>query len=139
MAATSARASGFRVAKRLEGVGFSDIVVIRNKVLELRAAGQAVHAFHGGEPFFETPEVVKQALFTAAEENKTRYAPSSGIAPLRTALVQKLRQRNAIDVTADQVLITVGGAHALYCAFQAVLDPARNACFFRLTGHPSPT
>ena len=130
MAVTSARAGAFRVAKRLEGVGFSDIVVIRNKVLELRAGGQTVHAFHGGEPFFETPEPIKQALFTAAEENKTRYAPSSGIAPLRTALVKKLRQRNAIDVTADQVLITVGGAHALYCAFHVVLDPGDQCLLF---------
>ena len=39
-----------RTAQRLEEVGFSDIVQIRNKVLELRAAGQPVHAFHGGEP-----------------------------------------------------------------------------------------
>jgi aspartate/methionine/tyrosine aminotransferase len=130
MAATSARAGAFRVAKRLGEVGFSDIVVIRNKVLELRAAGQTVHAFHGGEPFFETPEPVKLALFAAAEENKTRYAPSSGIAPLRTALVKKLRQRNGIDVAADQVLITVGGAHALYCAFQAVLDPGTECLLF---------
>src|SRR5581483_9601450 len=130
MAATSARAGAFRVAKRLEEVGFSDIVLIRNKVMELRAAGQTVHAFHGGEPFFETPEVIKQALFTAAEENKTRYAPSSGIAPLRTALEKKLRERNGMDVTADQVLITVGGAHALYCAFQAVLDPGSEFMLF---------
>jgi aspartate aminotransferase len=64
--ATLAKGSGFRVAKRLDEVGFSDIVVIRNKVLELRAAGQTVHAFHGGEPFFETPEVIKHALDAAA-------------------------------------------------------------------------
>jgi aspartate/methionine/tyrosine aminotransferase len=130
MAATSAKAGAFRVAKRLDEVGFSDIVVIRNKVLELRAAGQTVHAFHGGEPFFETPEVIKEALFTAAEENKTRYAPSSGIAPLREALVEKLGNRNGIDATPDQVLITVGGAHALYCAFQAVLDPGSDCLLF---------
>jgi aspartate/methionine/tyrosine aminotransferase len=130
MVATSARAGALRVAKRLEGVGFSDIVVIRNRVMELRAAGQTVHAFHGGEPFFETPEPVKQALFTAAEENKTRYAPSSGIAPLRTALAKKLGERNSIEVTAEQVLITVGGAHALYCAFHAVLDPGTECLLF---------
>lgn len=130
MAATVAKAGAFRVAKRLEGVGFSDIVVIRNKVLELRAAGQPVHAFHGGEPFFETPESIKQALFAAAEENKTRYAPSSGIPPLHSALVKKLRERNGMDVSADQVLITVGGAHALYCAFHAVLDPGSECLLF---------
>ena len=128
--ATSARESALRVAKRLDEVGFSDIVVIRNKVMELRAAGQTVHAFHGGEPFFETPDAIKQALYAATEENKTRYAPSSGIAPLREALVDKLRERNGIQATADEVLITVGGAHALYCAFQAVLDPGSECLLF---------
>jgi aspartate aminotransferase len=128
--ATSARESAVRVAKRLDQVGFSDIVVIRNKVMELRAAGQAVHAFHGGEPFFETPDVIKQALCAATEENKTRYAPSSGITPLRSALVDKLRERNGMEATADEVLITVGGAHALYCAFQAVLDPGSECLLF---------
>jgi aspartate/methionine/tyrosine aminotransferase len=127
---TAAKGSAYRVARRLDEVGFSDIVVIRNKVMELRVAGQTVHAFHGGEPFYETPEAVKQALFTAVEENKTRYAPSSGIAPLRAALVEKLRMRNAIEATADQVLVTVGGAHALYCAFQAVLDPGSDCLLF---------
>ena len=39
-----------QLAKRLDEVGFSDIVQIRNKVLDLRATGQIVHAFHGGEP-----------------------------------------------------------------------------------------
>jgi aspartate aminotransferase len=127
---TAAKGSAFRTAQRLDEVGFSDIVVIRNKVMELRAAGQTVHAFHGGEPFFDTPDAIKQALFTAVEENKTRYAPSSGIAALRAALVEKLRTRNAIEATADQVLVTVGGAHALYCAFQAVLDPGSDCLLF---------
>jgi aspartate/methionine/tyrosine aminotransferase len=128
--AASAKESTLRVAKRLDEVGFSDIVVIRNKVMELRAAGQAVHAFHGGEPFFETPEAIKQALYAATEEHKTRYAPSSGIEPLRAALVEKLREHNGIETTADGVLITVGGAHALYCAFQAALDPGSECLLF---------
>ena len=128
--ATASRTDMLRAARRLDQVGFSDIVVIRNKVLELRAAGQTVHAFHGGEPFFETPELIKQALYEATEENKTRYAPSSGIAPLRAALVEKLRERNGIASSPEQILVTVGGAHALYCAFQSVLDPGTDCLLF---------
>ena len=121
---------GLRTAKRLDEVGFSDIVRIRNKVLELRAAGQTVHAFHGGEPFFETPEVVKYALTKAIVENKTRYAPSSGIDPLRAALTRKLNERNHIHATEDDVIITAGGAHALYVSFQAVLNPGDDVLLF---------
>ena len=119
-----------RVSKRLDEVGFSDIVLVRNKVMELRAAGQKVHAFHGGEPFFETPTRVKYALISAVVDNKTRYAPSSGIEPLRHAIAAKLKERNGLDVSADHVIVTAGGAHALYVAFQVVLDPGDDVLLF---------
>jgi len=121
---------GLKLAKRLDEVGFSDIVHIRNKVLELRASGQTVHAFHGGEPFFDTPEPIKYAMMKALVENKTRYAPSSGIEPLRTALAKKLQTKNRIDATADDVIVTAGGAHALHVAFQAVLNPGDDMLLF---------
>jgi aspartate/methionine/tyrosine aminotransferase len=119
-----------RLAKRLDEVGFSDIVQVRNRVMELRAAGQKVHAFHGGEPFFETPSAVKYALVSAAVDNKTRYSPSSGIEPLRQAIATKLNQRNGLQVSAENVIVTAGGAHALYVAFQAVLDPGDDVLLF---------
>jgi len=119
-----------RLASRLDEVGFSDIVQIRNKVMELRAAGKPVHAFHGGEPFFETPEAVKYALMKALIENKTRYAPSSGIDPLRTAIAHKLQAKNHIDAGVEDVIVTSGGAHALYAAFQAVLDAGDDMLLF---------
>jgi aspartate aminotransferase len=102
-------ADALRLARRLDEVGFSDIVQVRNKVMELRAAGQTVHAFHGGEPFFETPNSVKYALLSAAVDNKTRYAPSSGIEPLRQAIAAKLNERNGLAVSAENVIVTAGG------------------------------
>src|ERR1700744_617772 len=122
--------SALRLAKRLDEVGFSDIVHIRNKVLELRASGQVVHAFHGGEPFFDTPEPIKYALMKALVENRTRYAPSSGIEPLREAIAKKLHIKNHIDAKAENVLITAGGAHAIYAAFQTVLNPGDDILIF---------
>jgi aspartate aminotransferase len=126
----STKKSTLKLAKRLDEVGFSDIVQIRNKVLDLRATGQTVHAFHGGEPFFDMPETVKYATVKALVENKTRYAPSSGIEPLREALARKLRAKNHIDAKADDVLVTAGGAHALFVAFQAVLNPGDDVILF---------
>ena len=126
----STKASGLRLAKRLDEVGFSDIVQIRNKVMALRAAGEKVHPLHGGEPYFETPEPIKYAAIQAMVDNQTHYAPSSGIAPLREALAAKLRAKNDLHVTADQVIATVGGSQALYGAFQSVLDPGDDALVF---------
>jgi len=122
--------SGIRLAKRLDEVGFSDIVQIRNKVMELRAEGVNVHALHGGEPFFETPPAIKYAAIQALVENETHYAPSSGVLPLRKALVEKLARKNAMHVTTEEVIATVGGSQALYGAFQSVLDPGDDALVF---------
>ena len=122
--------SRLRVAKRLDEVGFSEIVQVRNRVMELRVAGTVVHGFHGGEPFFETPDPVKQAMTRALAENKTRYAQSSGIEPLRAALAKKLTDKNKIAAGIDDVLVTAGGAHAIYVAFEAVIDPGDDVLLF---------
>jgi aspartate aminotransferase len=122
--------SGIRLAKRLDEVGFSDIVQIRNKVMGLRAEGLHVHALHGGEPYFETPAAIKYAAIQALVENQTHYAPSSGVLPLRKALVGKLVAKNRINCTADEVIATVGGSQGLYAAFQSVLDPGDDTLVF---------
>lgn len=122
--------SGIRLAKRLDEVGFSDIVQIRNKVMGMRAEGLQVHSLHGGEPYFETPEEIKFAAVKALVENQTHYAPSSGVLPLRKALAEKLTAKNRIHVTTDEVIATVGGSQGLYAAFQSVLDPGDDALVF---------
>ncbi len=131
MESTATLTGSARLAHRLDDVGFSDIVKIRNKVMDLRARGEAVHAFHGGEPYFATPEAVKQALVQAVAEDRTKYAPSSGIQPLREAIAEKLQNRNAMStMRADDVIVTVGGAHGLWVTFQAVLNPGDDVLIF---------
>ena len=72
-------------ARRFSGVGFSEIVKVRNRVLDLLAAGQKVWRFEGGEPFMPTPQLSKDAMTAALAKNETRYAPSSGVPELRSA------------------------------------------------------
>ncbi len=127
---TATRVSGIRLARRLDEVGFSDIVQIRNKVMAMRAEGLQVHSLHGGEPFFETPDEIKFAAVRALVENQTHYAPSSGLLPLRKALVEKLALKNNLQVTPDEVIVTVGGSQGLYGAFQSVLDQGDDALVF---------
>lgn len=122
--------SGIRVARRMDEVGFSDIVQIRNKVMAMRSEGKKIYSLHGGEPFFETPDDIKFAAVRALVENQTHYAPSSGVLPLREALVKKLAAKNHIQAATDEVIATVGGSQGLYAAFQIVLDPGDDALVF---------
>jgi aspartate aminotransferase len=126
----STSASVFRLARRLEGVGFSDIVNIRNKVLELRAGGAQVFQFEGGEPFLDTPDPIKEAMTRALAENRTRYAPSSGIQELRAAIAEKLRERNRIPAREADVVVMTGGMQGLFAAFQSIVDPGDEVLVF---------
>lgn len=126
----SIASSAFRLAVRLDAVGFSDIVQIRNRVMKLRAAGQPVFQFEGGEPFPDTPPPVKEAMTRALAENKTRYAASSGIAELRAALAGKLRARNRISLEERDVIVLNGGMQGLFGAFQSVLNPGDEVLVF---------
>jgi len=126
----SFKASALRLANRLDEVGFSDIVVIRNKVMALLAEGRSVYQFQGGEPFFPTPPEIKDAMTRALQEEKTRYAPSSGLLELRRLFAAKLRSRNAIHADPDDVIVTNGGMHALSAAFNTVLNPGDETLIF---------
>ena len=123
-------AAAFRLAKRLDEVGFSDIVQIRNRVMDLRAKGAAVYQFEGGEPYRPTPDYIKDAITRAVQENKTRYAPSSGIPELRSAVANKLKQRNGIDVNSQNVLVVNGGMQGLFAAFQSTVNPGDDVLIF---------
>jgi aspartate/methionine/tyrosine aminotransferase len=117
-------------ADRSALLGFSDIVKIRNRVMDMRARGQRVIQLEGGEPFLNTPDFVKEAMKAAIDANQTRYAPSSGIPQLLEALQAKLLAKNAMEVSTNDIIVTAGGAHALFCAFQASVNPGDEVMFF---------
>ena len=89
----------------------------------LRAQGASVYQFEGGEPFLNTPEPIKEAMTRALAENRTRYAPSSGIPELRAAVASKLRERNRVPARDEDVIVLNGGMQGLFAAFQSVVDP----------------
>ena len=120
----------FRLANRLDDIGFSDIVNIRNRVMKLRASGAQVYQFEGGEPYMHTPDFVKEAMKRAVDENKSRYAPSSGIPELREAIAAKLRTKNGIPAQQSEVVVMNGGMQGLFGAFQSVVNPRDEVLVF---------
>lgn len=123
-------ASPLQVAKRTELLGFSDIAKIRNRVLALQEKGVEVIRLEGGEPFSPTAAFIKDAMKRALDEDQTRYAPSSGVPLLLSAIRDKLREKNGYEVREDQLIVTSGGMHGLFCAYLTVVDPGDEVIFF---------
>lgn len=98
--------------------------------MKLRAGGATVYQFEGGEPYMNTPDFVKEAMVGAVKENKTRYAPSSGIPELRSAIATKLREKNRIPAEDKDVIVLNGGMQGLFGAFQSVVNPRDEVLIF---------
>ena len=86
-------------------------------------AGERVMHLERGEPDFDTPPHVVEALAAAARAGETHYPDARGSMPLRQALVEKLARENGIRCEPDDVVVTDGGTHALFLAFQGLLSP----------------
>jgi len=88
------------------------------------AQGDNLVKLHIGDSYALPPYPLPvDAAFFAAHPGANRYCDTFGIASLRAALAEKLREDNRIDVQPDNILITCGATNALASTIQALVDP----------------
>lgn len=75
-----------------------------------------------GDPDFETPQFVRDALTRAVNEGHTHYVDGTGDPELRAAIAKDVSARSGRDYTAQQILITHGGTGGLAATFLGVLN-----------------
>jgi aspartate aminotransferase len=113
------------LARRLETVAESATVAITDRARALRAAGRDSLAFSVGEPDFEPPEHVLEAAERAIRDGRaTRYTAARGIPELREAIASdSAGRRGGVRHTIDEVVVSVGGKHALFNLALTLYDP----------------
>ncbi len=111
-------------SQRVQGLSASVTLAITAKAKEMRAAGEDVIGFGAGEPDFASPpHVVEAAQRACAEPTNHRYTPPPGLPALREAIAERTKVVSGLDCSAGDVVVTNGAKHALYAAFQALIDP----------------
>lgn len=111
------------IARRVENITPFIVMDVLERANELERSGIDVIHLEVGEPDFDTPACVKNAICRALEEGHTHYTHSLGIYELREAVCNYHRQRYGVSVTPEQVLITAGTSPAMFLLFSALLDP----------------
>ena len=86
-----------------------------------KSRGIKVYHLNIGQPDLPTPPEGLEAL-KHIDRKVLEYSPSDGIKSLREKLATYYHRFN-IDVTADDIIVTVGGSEAVLFAFMACLDP----------------
>ncbi|MDD3041979.1 MAG: pyridoxal phosphate-dependent aminotransferase [Methanosarcinaceae archaeon] len=115
---------------RLKRVEESATIRISNIANQMIKEGTDVINFSLGEPDFDTPKNICDAAVKAMYEGQTHYAPSAGIPELRTAIAEKLRTENKLDVRDTEVLVTPGAKQAIFEIMMGVLNDGDQAILF---------
>ncbi len=114
-----------KTSERVRSLKPSATLAVSAKAKELKAAGADVVSFAAGEPDFDTPRPIKEALWASLERGETGYGPVPGDPETRRVLAAKFAEENGIpEVTPEHVVVSVGGKHSLCLLFQALLDPS---------------
>jgi aspartate aminotransferase len=100
------------------------IVLVRDRLLEQQARGRKVLRLESGDPSFDIPVHVREAMEKALRDGQTHYTASTGIPALREAAYRKVTTENGLTVTSpDSIIVTNGAMHGLHVLFRALLDP----------------
>jgi aspartate aminotransferase len=113
-----------RISSRLGAIAPSATLAVDAKAKAMQAEGLSVIGFGAGEPDFPTPAHIVEAAVAACKDPKNhRYTPAGGLPELKSAIAAKTLRDSGYEVTANQVLVTNGGKHAVYTAFAVLCDP----------------
>jgi aminotransferase len=115
-----------RIGQRLASLVISDIRAMTR-------ACDAVGGINLGQGICDlpTPPPVARAAIEAVEANRVVYTAPEGIAPLRTAVADKLRARYGLSYDpASEVVITSGATGGFAAACLALFDPGDEVILF---------
>jgi len=112
-----------KLAERMGLIKPSGTIAMAEKARELERKGRKIYHLDMGEPDFDTPAHIKEAAITAIKEGFTHYTSSRGILELREAIADDLKNRGIDADPNDEILVTPGAKHAIYCACLSTLNP----------------
>ncbi len=111
-----------RTSKRVDmvsDVGFAKFLSLFHSV-----GKEGIISLGVGEPDFNTPWHICEAVLDALKRGYTKYTPTAGFPELLQAVAQNLESRYGIRYDPEtEIVITVGSSQAMDLAFRAVLDP----------------
>jgi aspartate/methionine/tyrosine aminotransferase len=97
-------------------------VEVAQRAQQLEREGADIVYLAFGEPDFEAPAVVRDAMDRAVKEGRTGYTHSAGILDLREAIAEHYARAYGVRISPDQILVTPGTSPAMLLLFGYLLD-----------------
>lgn len=100
----------------------SATLAVNARAKQLVAAGRTIINFAAGQPDFDTPEPIKNAAKKALDAGFTKYTPTTGIPELKQVLINKLKLKNKLSYTPEQIIVSNGAKQILFEAIMCLVD-----------------
>ena len=110
------------LARRISEMEESQTLAMARKSRELKEQGIDIINMNLGEPDFKTPLFIQEAAKKAIDDGYFYYTPVSGIAPLRQAIVDKLKRENQLEYSTDQIVVSTGAKQSIANVMLSLLD-----------------
>lgn len=121
-----------KISHLAAGLTGSEIIKIGNEVSELVRQGAAICNLTIGDfdpALYPIPEGLQAGIVEAYEHHQTNYPPAPGLAELRQAAADFLRQRLGLSYSPAEFLVAGGSRPLIYAAYRAVVDPGDRVIF----------
>ncbi len=99
------------------------VMDVLERAAELEREGIFIVHMEVGEPDFNVPDVVSEAVQQALAEGRTHYTHSLGDPELREALVDMYEQVYNVRISAGQIVITSGSSPAILLVLGVLCNP----------------
>ncbi|MDO5046821.1 pyridoxal phosphate-dependent aminotransferase [Campylobacter sp.] len=110
------------LSNRVQVLSESLTIAISSLAKEMKAKGDDVISFSAGEPDFDTPKVIKDAVINALNKGCGKYTAVPGSPDVLKAIASKLQRENGLEYEPNQIITNVGAKHSLFNIFQALID-----------------
>ena len=92
------------------------------RVVAMARGMDGVTNLAGGDPDFDTPRHIKEALSRAIEDGKTHYPPTHGLPALRKAIAE-YHGKHGVDWAPSEVIVTAGSGVSLFVSMAGTVNP----------------
>jgi aspartate/methionine/tyrosine aminotransferase len=110
------------IAKRAKEITPFIVMDVLERAHEMECEGIDVIHLEVGEPDFDTPQCVKDAIRKALADGRTHYTHSLGDLNLRKAICQHYARTYGVSVHPDRIVITSGTSPAMFLVFSSLLE-----------------
>ncbi|MEW6103827.1 MAG: pyridoxal phosphate-dependent aminotransferase [bacterium] len=111
------------ISEKAGNVAGSETLAISSKAKELKNKGFSVINLSVGEPDFDTPDYIKEAIIKALKDGKTKYTDASSIIELREAISEKLKKENGLFYSPSQIIVSSGAKHSITNILFSLCNP----------------